>query len=326
MTNPTSESTAWQSWAWKQLEAPLEASSAEANLAAFAVLAQSDFEPPRDLRPALQLKRALDHSSTPPERALAAFQKSNAKALRDSIEKFAQNFWSMAPANRQEMHKRLVAEAKDVPLASRRLEGLREGLTIEAVTGSDDDQTRELARSVQSLYVLTPLERAVRRHELAASLRNRPGGTVALQLLPEDFPEIARLDRSLNSRIVEPPRRLKLTFSHLEEPVPVSPARSNNSGNSWWSGIPWGAGRLTWIAIFVVSTFVRMCATYSPPRPQPYETPLGYDTTRNLHLETVTNPDGTQSTEAVDNVGRVVPVSPQTKKLLELREDKLRRR
>jgi hypothetical protein len=328
MSNLTSEFPAWQRWAWNQLEAPPEASSAEANLAAFAVLEKSDFEPPGDLRPALQLKRALDDSSSPPGRALAAFQKSNLQALCESIEKFAQNYWSMAPADRQEVHQRLFAEAKDVPLATLRLEGLREGLTMEAITGTEDDPTSELARSVQDLYVLAPLERAVRRHELAASLRNQPSGTVALQLLPEDFPETARLDRSLNSRIVEPPRKLELTLSHLEEPVPVNPARSNKSGNSWWSEINVSGGRVAWIAIFAVTTFVKMCAMpgYQPPRPPNNQLPAGYETTRDLHLETVTNPDGTQSREAVDKNGKVVPLSPELKNLMELRERFLKKR
>jgi hypothetical protein len=315
MSNLTSESTAWHSWAWKQLEAPQEASSAETNLAAFAVLEKSDFEPPGDVRPALQLKRALDDSSPPPGRAVAAFQKSTVQALHDSIQNFAQNYWSLAPANRRERYQRLVAEAKDVPLASWRLEGLREGLTIEAVTGSDDDPTRELARSVQALYVLTPLERAVRRHELAASLRNQLGGLVALQLLPEDFPDTARLDRSLNARIVEPPRKLKLTLSHLEEPVPVNPARSNKSGNSWWSEINVSGGRVAWIAIFAVSTFVRMCATYTPPssRPTPNVMPRIPESLQGKHLRIRTGPDGKSTLEVVDENGNVIPANHEPK-------------
>jgi hypothetical protein len=328
MTNPTAEMPAWHSWAWKQLGAPPEASNGEANLAAFAVLEKSDFEPPSELRPALQLKQTLDNPATPPERALVAFQKSNVQALRESIEKFAENYWSMAPAGRQEMHQRLVAEAKDVPLANLRLEGLREGLTIEAISETEDDPTRELARKVQDLYVLGPLERAVRRHELAASLRNQAGGTVALQLLPEDFPDTARLDRSLNSRIVELPRKLKPTLKHLEEPAPVNPARSNNSGNSWWSGIPWNGGRIGWtMAILVISTVVRMCAMPSsqPARSYALKVP-GNQGLQDLHLETVTNPDGTQSREAVNKNGEVVPLSPELKNWLEQDERYPKRR
>ena len=76
----------------------------------------------------------------------------------------------MAPAERQQLHQRLLSAAQEAPLARLRLEGLREGLTIEAITATEDDPTRELARRVQELYVLGPLDRAVRRQELAASL------------------------------------------------------------------------------------------------------------------------------------------------------------
>ena len=322
MTNPISEVPAWHNWAWKQLGAPPEASPAEANLAALAVLAQSDFEPAGELRPALQMKQALDHSSTPPGGALAAFQKSSVQELRDSIEKFAQNYWSMPPAERLETYQLLAEEAKNVPLAKLRLEGLRDGLTIEAIAASEEDPTRKVARSVQALYVLAPLERAVRRHELAGALRNQVGSLVALQLLAEDFPEIARLDRSFNSRLLEPPRKLKLTFKHLEEPVQVQPVRANSFGGTWWSG-----GRVAWIAIFVISSVVRICAMPGghPSRSDSLIVP-GNQRLHDLQLETVTHPDGTQSREVVNKNGVVVPLSPELKNWLELDERDTKRR
>jgi hypothetical protein len=263
MAEQTPSAGAWRKWAAERLGVSADASAQEARSAFFAALPESEFIPTAEMRSALQLRLANDRQQEPARRALAAFRKCQVQALYESIEKFARAYWSLEPARRQEVHARLLSGARSLPLAKLRLASLSEGLAVDAVTGADDDPTRALAVRVQELYVLPPIDRAVRRRELGNSLCTDSGGSIAFQLLQKDFPEMARLEKALNPAGLAAPPKLRRKLPRARDLL--SPARRVSNRDSWLRrSSPGILGQVGWVLLcLLLSGGVKACATLS---------------------------------------------------------------
>jgi hypothetical protein len=267
----------------------------------------------------LQVRLAAANETEPKERAVKTFRKRQIQTLHESIEKFARAYWALAPAKRQQMHARLLAGAKNVPLAKLRLESLSDGLAVAAVLDTGEDPTCALAAKIQALYVLPPIDRAVRRQELAESLQGTSGSAITFQLLQENFPEIARLEKSLSSqRVALPRKKTKPKLPRSKDLLP--PGRHASSSDGWFSGLsPSIGGRIGWVVLCLfLSGSVRACAQLTRPSssPIPLLLPDQITALKTLHLKSVQHPDGTKSLEAFDQHGKLVKVSESTKRLL----------
>ena len=200
MTLPTSDFPAWHVWASEVLGVAPEAAVPEARSAFLAKLEAANFAPQDDLRLA-HLLRSKEFESTRLNRALAAFQRSRVQALHARVEQFAERYWSLEPISRQEEHRRLVMAAEEVPLAKLRLEKLRDGLTVEAVGKDAGDAVLVLAKQIQDLYVLNPLERAVQIQKIVHPVGVREGAN-EFKVLFQSYPEIGKLAGNIKSQMV----------------------------------------------------------------------------------------------------------------------------
>lgn len=271
----------------------------------------------------MKLRSAGDGAGEQHGRALAIFRKSQAQALRNEVEQFAQRYWSLPPAKRQAEHARLLSAAEQAPMARLRLEGLREGLIVDAVVVNDDNPASRLASKVQENYALEPQQRALRRHELIDSLRSDPDGSIALVGLLEDFPEEARLAGGLGPQILDQGikrnyldlRKAKL-FTSLQQAVEHHTGSSGEQRGFYRTPIQIGFVVLGIVfgIVQVVSNQHKAPTLYSPPQLSPINPFQG------LHLEIVIHGDGTKSVEAFDQDGNHVAVGEATKRLMGSKE------
>jgi hypothetical protein len=309
MTSQSSERTPWREWASEQLGVSTEAADADAGIAFLGALESCDFTPPKELTAALTLRSASDQVGEQHGRALAIFRKSQAKALRDSVEQFAQRYWSFSPAVRQAEHARLVAAAQESPMARHRLEGLRGGLEMDAIDVGANDPVRALAREIQEIYVLAPGERAVRHHKLVDSLRSQSEESNPLALLDEKHPAIAKLEESpllFNAslrRDYESLRQCRLfaffqgeTVFHGEDPEPEDSNRAGARTRLIIYGIFFGLTLLALSINGIAHVSSPQPATTLPTLPEPL---------KNVQLRMVKQPDGSWVLQSVDKDGKI---------------------
>lgn len=301
----------WQIWAREQLGVPLYASADESQAIVFAKLEEADFALPEQLRAAVRFGLAYAKVEDPPQRCMKVFHKARLHTLRNAVEDFARQYWSIPAAQREEVYVELSERASNAPLLQLRLDGLMGGLNLEAVV-PNEDEVLCLAAKVQELYVLPPTDRAVRRGELVQSLRSQPNGKTVLKLFQRRYPAIARLEPKLKRGALVPSRRWRLRRRLRFEKLVVAIERAPHSGSRV-------AGII--VSVLLITAFILFLAvassTTESPTPRPAPTPIkGLDLFQNLHLEVRTKPDGTKMVEAVNKEGKVVPVGEATKRLM----------
>jgi hypothetical protein len=146
-----------------------------------------------------------------PARGLAALSDPLANAPGDDslcadVEAFATSYWSLRPVERRNRWQTLVERCSFDPALAARLRRLEAGLDLEEISpNGDPSRTEELARIVQSLFVLKPAELATRRREQLAALRAPASAwaDAARQML-EFQPAVAALEPALIERLTTP--------------------------------------------------------------------------------------------------------------------------
>ena len=255
----------WQDWSTGRLGVGSDAPAQELQAAILARLEDDELAPAGQENAAIRLGLAKLQSSDPPPRVLREFARAQRQVLAEEVEEFARQYWSLAPGNRQHKHAQLWTAAASAPLIRLRLDSLRDGLRAIAVTPVDANPIDELAVKVQDCYVLPALARAVRRHELAESIRSAEDESYSLLRLEEDYPHLRRLEPHLNIEAVARPVRNNLVgLRRLHE---VKPSPQNESTG-------WGGGRTLWLAIVVVSGLIRLgssISSHSGYTPVPHE-------------------------------------------------------
>jgi hypothetical protein len=265
-----SQPPAWQAWVAGQLSVPEGAPLPETRRAILARLEAAELAPPEQLRAAVQLGLGGQQTGGPPARALATFAKANREALAEAVEQFAQNFWSLAPARREATHAQLMAAAAGAPLLRLRLQGLRAGLRVAAISNADGDPVADLAVRVQECFVLPPTDRAVQRQELARSLLSDTGDSPALGPLLNSYPQLIRLEPNLTAESLATPVKMKLRrLRRYDDVVP--------GGNSNLSR--WKVGGVWWLVFLGFMSLLRIAATSEGPGhySQPYQPLPNYE-------------------------------------------------
>lgn len=124
-------------WAAQQLELADDASAADAERAFVRLLNTEDLVPPRDARFALEvLRRPAGESLTWASQsetwrqAFEAYRFERERRLRAEVEKLAQQFFGLSPAERRTDWQSLHTAAEDCPAVVRRLAALEPGLDV----------------------------------------------------------------------------------------------------------------------------------------------------------------------------------------------------
>lgn len=251
-------------WAAEQLGLDEDASAEQAQRAFLARLRESEFSPPPAWASALGLWR-----QGLPDRwdAHAAARRIWEGLLRDEVEVFASEFFSLDVGERQRRFRELRASCEPFsPQLSARLAALEKGLEIDAAAvPREGSPVGDLARHVMRLFVLRPAERAATRralivesqgatdrwHEAACGLGFRYAPFAALDSALVDYWKEAN---QREGRRDEFHRRLR----SRRQPV----VRSNRGSRD-------GSERLVFVAAIIIFGIFRLIAMFDGSRHSP---------------------------------------------------------
>jgi hypothetical protein len=327
MTTPKSEQPTWREWAAERLGVSVEASISDTSIAFLGSLEALDFVAPDELRFAFQLKTAPEIPGPQCERALKAFQKSQAQALRASVESFAGRYWSLPPEERQAEHARLLEAAKGFPTIRSRLDQLQGGLSADAAVANADDPVHAIACKIQEIYALAPIERAVQRHEWLNSLYSDAAGLHAFDRFFDEHPGTAALEkgltrRTLNERAQRDYKALRTCrlFAMIDSNVADDAASSSELGF-----VSFLVQAAIWICCPAIIVYLLFTFLHEAARPDAGKTHDGarkapLNPFKDYHLEVVALPDGSLGVEGFDKERHQVPLGEATKRLMGSRE------
>lgn len=201
-TSPESPAADLRRWACKQLELAPEASTEERRRAVLAELAQFDFTPPLGWQSAMRASGILsggDLGFGLDDRALYSARRAWEESLREEIEAFAAEFFSLEVPDRIGRFGDLADRCQAAPALRARLEGLRIGLELPSQPPPGMSASMgELVSQMRKLFVERPHARAAQR----LALLRRSAATVAqwrsdARRLQRAFPGEAALEPAL---------------------------------------------------------------------------------------------------------------------------------
>jgi hypothetical protein len=144
-------------------------------------------------------------------------------ALRSDVATFARQFWSLPPEVRRERWQALVDRAALDPPLTGRLRRLELGLDLRDATGvPGPPRQREVVDMIQSLFVLGPIERAMRRREMLDGLPPPVAGwEKAARRLQNDLPAHAALEPALVERLSTWTRHIAVAAKEVGRVAPT---------------------------------------------------------------------------------------------------------
>lgn len=261
-------------WAAEQLGVEENATPGEARAAFLARLREANFLPPPAWRSALGL---LQHGlpgrwSADDEAARRTWE----EALRDEVETYASQFFSLPVDFRQQRWRELLASCELCsPRLSARLIALEGGLRVDATAiPREGSPVGDLARDVMRLFVMRPEERASARLALIVELEsNAEQANEAACGLEARYTPLVSLDPALVNHLKESQQRvgrrdaLHRRLRSKRRPV-VTSSRENNGRSR-------GLGFAIAIGLFALLRFLTLIGDSArslhraPPAPVP---------------------------------------------------------
>ena len=170
-------------------------------------------------------------------------------------------------------------------------------------------------KAVQESYVAPPVERALRRQALAASLRSQDDGYALLQLMLRKHPKIASLESDLTPTVIlNGAARSFAQMAHCKL-LGGSPGAEQGMPNLTVK-LNW----IMWIPIWFLIAIGVLITTYqAQPRPKfaPNDPIRPWS---DFQLKLVTKSDGTTAVEAFDKSGKPLVVGEATMRIMGSKE------
>lgn len=191
-TLPELDPTLVGAWAAETLGLNPQAAPAEIRAALLQRLPDEDFLPPSQWQSALPLVRGRM-----PADARTLLPEVVEKRLREEVEEFAAEFFSLAPVERRRRLEDLATSCAFLPPLSARLDRLRAGIDVPAVDSEETDPfVRELAGHIRALFVMRPTAAAAERRKLLLSWRDKlRSWEKAASSLRKKYPQLAALEQ-----------------------------------------------------------------------------------------------------------------------------------
>jgi hypothetical protein len=187
-------------------------------------LAEQDFVPTAALLQAYRTSagRVLAGAEEAGGEAAAALE----NGLRDEVEEFAAQFFTLALADRQRRWEALTARCENYATLDARLRSLESALSLDVgVPAGESPQVAQLAAFLGELFTLRPANRAAWRQHMLAEIQQPPARTeprrkkqnlmlaeahlgmaaweTAARRLKQKYPALARLDPPLVQRLAD---------------------------------------------------------------------------------------------------------------------------
>ena len=195
-------------WALEMLEIPAGATTRAVRAAMIAQLEDSEFVPPPVVAEALQVlapysagtagKGSAQAKPLPPANAVS-FHLQRERQLRETVDAFAEQFFSLPVPERQATWSQLIEQAQGFPPIMLRLESLRPGLTV-AREAIESTEHRILAEACLQMFVMRPARRAAARNTLLGH-RTDKNWVRSVRLFSKTYPQFAALEPELFSRV-----------------------------------------------------------------------------------------------------------------------------
>ncbi len=279
-------------WARDQVGVPPSASLDEVRQSFFAALEDENLTPDEILDRAFRTLRweaeGIIDAEDPPE-----FLAAEECDLREEVDKFAAEMFSLPTFQRRERWSDLHQRAAYAPRLQARLEILAPGLDVDLgpLAGGDGEMhLLTLARYAMELFPLRPTARAVRRHTLLQTIHKdelKPWRKAA-QALKKKYPHLAALAPELIDPLASPastPRRSAPTA-----PTP----RKEGSARGAWAGLA--------LAAAIFGFFIVRAGLQSSPSPpnlpsSPFSSPFRYTPPDDGPIRPVTPPSSSHVDE-----------------------------
>jgi hypothetical protein len=249
----------------QELGLPSSAGSAEARGAFLRLLPAADFVPPPDwlcAYEALAEQRLPGMENGSEARALLTEE----ECLRDDVEAFAAEFFSLGVSERQSRWQELDGPCAAFAGLAARLRDLKPGLAIDQwpEEGADFLVIR-LAAHIRDLFPQRPLPRALKRQAVIADMKHEMATwQPAARRLSNRFPAIAGLEPELIRRLSAGPAQRK---QRAPVPAPAPPPPIPTSYDTKGSGK--GAGAAVGILISIVIAVVQIANSQRNRTPPP---------------------------------------------------------
>jgi len=203
-------------WALQALDIPSGTTTRAVRSAIMAQLEECELVPPPIVAEAVQVlapyaagSAAGQHDTPPPlPVAAAGFSRHVERRLREQVEAFAEQFFSLTVPIRHATWLRLVDQAQAYPTIMLRLQGLRRGLGL-VCPPLPDHEHRLLAEACMQLFVMRPATRAVARNALLRR-REEKGWVKSARQFARRYPPMAALAPELFEELNQwrrPPRQ-----------------------------------------------------------------------------------------------------------------------
>jgi hypothetical protein len=226
------ESAVLRPWAAALLGAKQEDSPEQVRAAFFSKLAEAQFLPGQDVRAAAQIMLGKKDLPTP---KYAATMQRMAQQLHEEIAAFAKVLWDLSLEERHDRYLALWKRADRLPIEESQLANLKNCLdvrTLPATTANSD--VGRLAKEIESMCVLQPLERANRACQLLSRFWPDSRMYAAAKELRKKLPSHYSLQKDFVEELIAGPTEVSIVRVRKQSGrIGLAQVPANNESRRW---------------------------------------------------------------------------------------------